>query len=206
MTRTAMPRFALAGTLLASALALWLSSGQSGQAATADQAQGTTVAVQGKEISWAPNGACQTDPSNGLPTVDFGISPPGGGDIDSPNLPGAESPLEGCVLSNATWNVDAVSTDLTGSENPNSVIAAANVALTAQGVGEGLGVVPVSQACDGSDFANGIYCPLGNSQTIVSGASPSPGGAGFSYGYRLTVPASTPADTYTGSVTFTASN
>jgi hypothetical protein len=190
--------------LIAGALALWLSSGPAGHAASADQIQGTTVNVQGKAISWDDNARCAEIRANGgwpspASTASFGSSPPGGGRLVS-------AAFLGCVLSNATWSVEAVSTDLTSAAGS---IPAANVWLRANGLSasdHGIGdplPAPIDPGCDA--MASSV-CSLGVSKTIVSGAAPSPQTSGFLYQYELDVPGSAPSGTYNGSVTFTASN
>lgn len=198
MTRTRSFPFALvAGLLSLLAIALWLSSGSAGHAATNSLGQGITVQVPGKEISWATNGACNSEVAG---AVDFGTSPPGGGELFHPQQ---GTFTLACVLSNATWNVDAASTNLIGVNNPNSEISSTNLALTSGPFASDSSPAPISQECD---LALQLYCDLSNSHSIVLGASPSPETSGFVFGYRLTVPSATPEDTYTGSVTFTASN
>jgi hypothetical protein len=199
---------ALAGAvaaLIAGALALWLSTGPSGHAATATQEQGTTVTVQGKAISWDDNAGCaDVRADSGLPSpavaANFGSSPPGGGQLVS-------QMFLGCVLSNSTWNVEALATDLTN--GPDS-IPAANLSLRAQRLSpasySGFGdpnPAPIDPGCD-SEAA--VDCSLGTTKTVVQGAAPSPEATGFVYLYRLDVPGSAPSGTYNGSVTFTASN
>lgn len=207
MSQTHFSPLPLCVALLSLALGLWLSAGQPGRAATSEQSQGTTVQVQGTEISWAPNGNCGTQT---LPaTADFGISPPGGGNLFWPS---GGQVSEACVLSNAPWTVSAVATDMTDSNDPNSSIPANDVAIKALGRTEanlqlanltGADTVPasISSQCD-----NGQYCSIGSGETIVSAASPSPETSGFLFGYQLTVPGGTPTGTYSGTVTFTASN
>jgi hypothetical protein len=194
--------------LIAGALVLWLSTGSSGHAATATQEQGTTVAVQGKAISWEDNGACTTLRAAGWPSpstpANFGSSPPGGGRRTSPTF-------LGCVLSNATWSVEAVATDLTNTDGSGSMIPAANLSLRAEGLGPSYAdfggadpvPAPIDPACDS---ILSIGCSLGAPKTVVSGAAPSPQASGFAYGYELDVPGSAPSGIYNGSVTFTASN
>ncbi|HZK15858.1 MAG TPA: hypothetical protein VFC52_04660 [Solirubrobacterales bacterium] len=202
MTHTRRFSVALAGLLSLTAFALWLSSGPAGHAATAEQTQGTNVQVQGKEISWASNGECTNSPQVSFSTADFGASPPGGGDLIWPPEPGTFQIA--CVLSNATWNIDAVATDLTALNEPNSAIPSTNLALTAGGLAfADSSPAPISQECDA---VQQFYCDLTNSRSVVLGASPSPNASGFYFGYRLTVPPATAPETYTGSVTFTASN
>jgi hypothetical protein len=190
--------------LIAGALALWLSTGESGHAATAPQEQGTTVTVQGKAISWDDNAQCAALGATSLfpspaATADFGASPPGSGSIVS-------STFLGCVLSNAVWSVDAVATDLTsGTES----IPAANMQLRARGIDatypgfEDPSPAPITATCDVTLV---VGCSLGTAQTVVDGAQPSPASSGFLYSYVLDVPGSAPSGTYNGSVTFTASN
>ena len=205
--------------LIAGALALWLSAGQPSEAATAPQVQGTTISVPGKAISWAANGQCavlrdfsdpNTPPVPGPDvTADFGASPPGGGLA-------VTGMFSGCVNSNATWNVDAVATPLTSPLDSDGdglldSIQATNMALKAfpldgtswggPGVANDPIPAPIAPACTGA-----AACSLGATRPIVTGAAPSPQSSGFVYQYLLTVPSSTPAGTYTGSVTFTASN
>lgn len=199
---------ALAGAvaaLIAGALALWLSTGPSGHAASVPEFQGTTVTVQGKEISWGAGGQCDRLRSDlGLPapaiTANFGVSPPGGGAVSS-------QPFSGCVTSNATWSVEALATALTSGADS---IPADRVNLTAAGLSDSLfpgygdpSPAPIAPDCDDSI---GAYCSLGTTRTVVVGAAPSPQSSGFVYSYRLDVPGSAPAGTYTGSVTLTASN
>jgi len=188
--------------LIAGALALWLSTGPSSHAATATQEQGTTVSVQGKAISWEDNAQCATLRANsGWPspasTASFGSSPPGGGELFS-------QLFLGCVLSNSTWNVEALASDLTSGADS---IPAANVWLRAENLGPGMGddpsPAPIDPGCDGALSA---ICSLGTTKTIVSGAAPSPDASGFVYFYKLVVPGSAPSGTYNGSVTLTASN
>jgi hypothetical protein len=204
-----------AAALIAGAVALWLSTGPSSQAASAPQVQGTTVSVPGKTISWTANGFCEvvrntvvgglTYPGPNV-TADFGVAPPGGGTLGTGDF-------TGCVNSNATWNVDAVATPLTSPTDadadgfPDS-IPAANLQLKAQGLTNVGGVAgsdpspaPITPGCAGA-----AACSLGVSRPIVVGAAPSPQSSGFLYSYVLDVPASAPSGTYTGSVTFTASN
>lgn len=213
MIRTHRFSLALAGTLFLAALALWLSASSPGHAATAEQAQGTTVQVQGSEISWAANAACQTAPNTGFASADFGASPPGGGDLQWPVNGPFGNFSEACVLSNAGWSVDAAATDLQELNNQGT-IPATNLALTALGrdgailqAGETDPVAAaISQECDAGDGINSSYCSLGNSHTVVTSANPSPEASGFLFQYRLTVPPEAAAGDYTGSVTFTASN
>jgi hypothetical protein len=202
---------ALAGavaTLIAGALALWLSTGSSGHAAIATQEQGTTVTVQGKAISWEDNSQCGALRANhGLPSpavgANFGSSPPGGG------LLGSQLFL-GCVLSNSTWNVEALATNLTNTDGSGESIPAGNLTLRAQSLTPTTGFepsdpvpAPINPDCDAELF---VSCSLGTTRTVVSGATPSPGASGFMYLYQLAVPGSAPSGTYNGSVTFTASN
>jgi hypothetical protein len=195
----------LVASLVVGALVLWLSSGPAGHADVEDQVQGTTVSVQGKAISWEDNARCGAlRESFGYPSpavaADFGSSPPGGGQLGS-------AAFLGCVLSNATWNVEALASPLTsGAES----IPAANLTLQALSLNEatfpGFGdtsPAPIDPACDG--FVS-VGCGLGTTQTVVTGAQPSPESSGFYYTYRLDVPGSAPSGVYTGSVTFTASN
>lgn len=207
--RTYASTAALAGAvaaLIAGALALWLSTGPSGHAASAVQEQGTTVTVQGKAISWEDNANCtELRAINGWPSpavaASFGSSPPGGGQLLS-------QMFLGCVLSNSTWNVEALATDLTNTDGSDS-IPAANLRLQARGLSEatfGLGdpiPAPIDADCDA---VVGTFCSLGTTKTVVSGAAPSPDSSGFLYAYSLDVPATVPSGTYNGSVTFTASN
>ena len=206
--RTYASTAALAGAvaaLMAGALALWLSTGPSGHAASASQEQGTTVTVQGKAISWEDNGQCTgLRASSGWPspavTANFGSSPPGGGQLFS-------QLFLGCVLSNATWSVEALASNLT---NGGDSIPAANLSLRAQRLSEagypGFGdpdPAPIDPGCDAELAA---FCSLGAAKTVVAGAAPSPQASGFVYFYRLDVPGSAPSGTYNGSVTLTASN
>jgi hypothetical protein len=198
-------RAVLVGALVSGALALWLSAGTPSHAATANQIQGTTVSVQGKAISWEDNGACGVHRTSGYPsptaTADFGQSPPGGGVREA-------GWFLGCVLSNAPWHVEALAADLVSGDGAN-YIPAANVSLTALAIGDSVAgdrdpfPAPIAGACDTSA---GAFCSLGGTQPIVVGAQPSPDASGFFYRYRLDVPGSAPSGTYTGSVTFTASN
>lgn len=191
--------------LIAGALVLWLSTGGAGHAATATQEQGTTVFVQGKQISWDDNGACAENRVNhGWPSpavaANFGTSPPGGGLLTG-------QLFLGCVLSNSTWNVDALATDL-ASMDATTGIPAANLTMRAEGLTAAHGVgdpapAPINPDCD-SALAHA--CSLGTTQTIVSGASPSPDTSGFVYLYQLAVPGTASSGTYNGSVTLTASN
>ena len=192
--------------LIAGALALLLSTGPPGHAASAPQEQGTIVTVQGKAISWEDNGNCGADlrsatgRGSASEVANFGSSPPGGGFLVS-------SGFVGCVKSNATWNVDALASALTSAADS---IPATNMWLQAAGISEsvfpGFGdpsPAPIAPVCD---RAGASFCNIGSTQPVVVGASPSPGSSGFAYGYQLEVPGSAPAGTYTGNVTFTASN
>jgi hypothetical protein len=200
-----VPRVVLVVGLISGALALWLSAAAPGHAETANQVQGTVVSVQGKAISWEDNAACGAQRSAGFPppsaTADFGQSPPGGGLRVS-------AWFLGCVLSNAPWSVDAVATNLVTADASAS-IPAANLSLAARGIDESFPEprdpvpAPIAQACD--DFSGGD-CSLGSTQPVVVGARSSPDASGFLYFYRLHVPGSAPTGTYSGSVTFTASN
>jgi hypothetical protein len=200
-------RAVLVSVLVGGALALWLSAAAPGHAETSNQVQGTVVSVQGKAISWDDNAQCgalhaaQGWPSPAL-TAGFGSSPPGGGSLHS-------IPFLGCVTSNATWHVDAVASALTPADASSS-IPGANVHLYAEGLTEsrfsGFGdpsPAPIAPECD-------VYtspgCSLGTTRPIVVGAQPTPASSGFFYSYRLDGPGSAPSGTYTGSVTFTASN
>ncbi len=190
--------------LIAGALALWLSTGPAGHAASADQIQGTTVTVQGKAISWDDNAACANYRGGWLApsqTAAFGTSPPAGGILES-------APFLACVLSNATWNVDAEATPLTTGDASAS-IPANHLRLYAGGIQEpnfspevDPSPAPITAECQ--VLSSG--CNLGATQRIVAGAQPSPQTSGFYYSYQLDVPGSAPSGTYNGLVTFTASN
>jgi hypothetical protein len=60
---------------------------------------------------------------------------------------------------------------------------------------------PIAPECVGA-----TACSLEVTRPVVVGAAPIPQSSGFLYSYLLNVPGSAPAGTYTGSVTFTASN
>src|SRR5215210_1702834 len=164
---------ALAGAvaaLIAGALALWLSTGPSGHAASAVQEQGTTVSVQGKAISWEDNAGCADVRANfgwPSPTVaaHFGSSPPGGGQLFS-------QVFLGCVLSNSTWSVEALASDLTN--GPDS-IPAANLWLRAQRLSpasySGFGDPNPAPIDPGCDAEAAVDCSLGTTKTVVQGAA-----------------------------------
>jgi hypothetical protein len=190
--------------LIAGALVLWLSVAPAGHAASADQFQETTVTVQGKAISWDDNAACANYRGDWFAPsqpAGFGTSPPAGGTVES-------SPFLACVLSNATWNVDAVATPLTTSDASAS-IPADHLRLYAGAIEEpnfspfaDPSPAPIAAECH--VLSSG--CNLGAIQRIVAGAQPSPQTSGFYYSYKLDVPGSAPSGTYNGLVTFTASN
>jgi hypothetical protein len=198
---------ALAGAvaaLIAGALVLWLSTGPSGHAATAQQLQGTTVTVQGKAISWDDNATCATHRGSFVApsqTAGFGTAPPAGGALES-------LPFLACVLSNSPWNVDAVATPLTN-EDASASIPANHLRLSARGLMPGFfdpadpSPAPVSAECDRAITSG---CDLGTTRRIVAAAEPSPHSSGFLYVYQLDVPGDTPGGVYNGLVTFTASN
>jgi hypothetical protein len=183
---------AAAAALIAGALALWLSGAPPRGAATADQSQGTTVTVTANTISWGDAAGCVQN----MAVADFGALAAGTGR-------GAVG-FRGCVTSNAGgWAVSASATDLT-SANAADMIARDNLnVFTGDGSGgSGLSgsAVGGSVPCDGGTGG----CGLAGPQTVLSGGSAGTGG--FEYGYSLLVPGSTPGGTYTGQVTFTASN
>src|SRR5687767_4507747 len=65
-------RLLLVGTLLAGAMALWLSASGAGHAATADQTQGMMATVV-PTISWGSAGSC----TQSMAAADFGTVTPG---------------------------------------------------------------------------------------------------------------------------------
>ena len=176
-------RPALAGTLMIAALCLWLASGTSGQAASANQTQGISAAVA-PTISWGTAGACtQNMPAYSFATLGAGTS--------------AESSVfTACITSNSQWSVGASMT--TAATN-----AAESATLDGSSFVGRVTTLPTgaTTACN----ATNTTCTLDQSRALVTGAAKSQNS--FQYKYNLNVPAAAAGGSYTGGVvTFVASN
>jgi hypothetical protein len=176
-------RSAVAGALLAGAIVLWLSLGGTSYADTAAQTQDTTVTINADTISWGSGAGCVQD----MGIASFGSMNPG---------TVADSALfKGCVTSNTPgWDVSAVAGDLSGLTPPNSI----SIYQELINVGNLSGsAASASSPCDAG-------CGMASPAPLVQDAARGTGG--FTYNYRLQVPLDQVADTYTNTVTFTASN
>ena len=178
-------RLALAGTLVAGALALWLSASGPGYAATETQTQsmGATVLTT---LAWGTAGAC----TQSMPAVDFGSVTPG----VHKSAP-ASGQYTGCVTSSMPFTTTAVGT--TPMSSGSNSIPFGGVFIYQQGASW----VTTAGACTGIES-----CPLSSPVTLASNA-PAQTGKALSFTYGVKPPSNQPAGTYTGGVvTFTASN
>lgn len=189
---------ALALTLLALAAGLWLSSGQPSRAASAGATQAVSATIT-NSISWGNVGTC----AQSAGAAAFGSLAAG----SSATAPGGVGVYTGCITSNATWSVGAAMTTppTSGSETiPASAFRLETVTAP---------LLSGAIACPGGNSSGG--CTLDNSSaSLVTNAQPTPIPLlatvltnGFTWKYKLDVPASQPSGTYTGGVvTLTASN
>ncbi|HEV7562910.1 MAG TPA: hypothetical protein VGO24_05360 [Solirubrobacterales bacterium] len=186
---------ALAATMLVLAAGLWLSSGDQTRAASANLNQSVSATVT-NSISWGNQGTCLQSAG----AAAFGTLAAGSASTAPP-----VGTYTGCIGSNAQWSV----TGTMGGEpaaGGNKIPAGAFRLETL--------TVPVG--------ASAVACPTGNSSasctldnasvSLVANAPATPliGTLltnGFTYDYKMSVPANQPAGEYTGGViTLTASN
>jgi hypothetical protein len=196
MTAT-KPRFeiALGLTLLVLAAGLWLSSGDQTRAASSNLTQSVSATIT-NSISWGNQGTCLQSAG----AAPFGTLAPGA----SNNAP-AVGVYTGCIGSNAKWSVTGTMTaepGAAGQKIPASAfrLETLTAPLGSSAVACGLGNSSSSCTLDNSAVslvANAPATPLIG--TILTN--------GFTYDYKLSVPANQPAGEYTGGViTLTASN
>ena len=169
-------RLALAGLLGAGAVALWLAGAPNGRAASATQDQDLAVTVA-TTIGWGSAGDCVQD----MGTASFGTVP-SGTTVQS-------SWFTGCVTSNKSFGVSAASSGLSNAGGTASIEAGA-LQLRTQALPTGVTAGDCTPACS---FA----AP----RTIFTDAPA--GTAAFTYDYQLSI-GEVPNDTYSGTVTFTA--
>jgi hypothetical protein len=188
-------RFALAATLLVTAVGLWLSGANFGEASTADNTQSVSATVT-NSISWGTVGAC----TQSTGAANFG-SIPAGSSATAPSV----GVYTGCITSNATWAVAGTMTtaptsggDTLGKSNFRAEVATVPT----------LADLPTCTVGNSS-----ASCTLNNSAVpFVSNAPATPAVGtlltnGFTYDYKLAVPSSQPSGSYTnGLITLTASN
>ncbi|MDP1847557.1 MAG: hypothetical protein Q8K79_07185 [Solirubrobacteraceae bacterium] len=178
-------RLALVGTLVAGALALWLSASGPGYAATETQTQsmGATVLTT---LAWGSAGTCVQS----MPAVDFGNVTPG----VHKSAP-ASGQYTGCVTSSMPFSATAAgSAAMTSGANtiPWSGVFIYQQMST---------WVATAGAC-----VNIESCPLSTPVSLATNA-PAQTGKALSFTYGVKPPPTQPAGTYTGGVvTFTASN
>jgi len=178
-------RLGLAAVLVAGALALWLSAGGAGHAATETQTQsmGATVLTT---LAWGSAGGC----TQSMPAVDFGSVTPG----VHKSAPAAGQ-YTGCVTSSMPFTTTAVGT--TPMSSGANTIPFSGVFIYQQ---------QSTWATTAGACTNIESCPLSSPVTLTSNAPAQTGKAlGFTYGVKP--PSNQPAGTYAGGVvTFTASN
>lgn len=176
-------RLAVVGTLVAGALALWLSASGPGHAATESQTQsmGATVLTT---LAWGSAGGC----TQSMPAVDFGPVTPG----VHKSAPSAGQ-YTGCVTSSMPFSTTAVGT--TPMSTASAQIPFTHVFIYQQGGWSTAG------AC-----TNIESCPLSSPVSLATNV-PAQTGKALSFTYGVKPPPTQPAGTYTGGVvTFTASN
>ena len=177
-------RLALFATLLAGALALWLSASGPGHAATETQTQsmGATVLTT---LAWGTAGTC----TQSMPAVDFGNVTPG----VLKTWPAAGQ-YTGCVTSSMPFSTTAAGT--TPMSSGANTIPFSGVFIYQQG-----NSWTTANACTGAES-----CPLSSPVSLTNNA-PAQTGKALHYTYGVKPPANQPPGTYAGGVvTFTASN
>lgn len=190
-------RGALALSMLVAAAGLWLSSGQSSRAASANSTQSVSATIT-NSIAWGSVGTC----AQSAGAAAFGSLAAG----SSSSAP-AVGFYTGCISSNANWSVTgSMTTAPTASGEAIPASAFRLETLTAP-------LLSGSVACGSGN--NSSACTLDNSAvSLVANAKPTPLPLlatvltnGFTWNYKLEAPSSQPSGTYTGGVvTLTASN
>lgn len=176
-------RLALVATLLAGALALWLSASGAGHAATADQTQSMQATVL-TTLSWGSAGSC----TQNMAALDFGPVTPG---VQKSSGAGT---FTGCVTSSLPFSVSAVgTTPMTSGAN--------SIAFSGLYIYQQFSSWTTASACTVTES-----CPLDTSRSILTNA-PAATGKAINYTYGVKPPPTQAPGTYTGGVvTFTASN
>jgi hypothetical protein len=198
MTRTgAKLQVASAAALLVVAAGLWLSSGETTRAASANSTQSVSATIT-NSISWGSVGAC----AQSAGAAAFGTLAAGA----SATAPGVGF-YTGCISSNATWNVTgSMTTEPKSSGEPIPAGAFRVETVTAP-------LLSGAVACGVANASSN--CTLDNSSVpLVTNAKPTPLPLlatvltnGFTWDYKLEAPSNQPSGTYTGGVvTLTASN
>lgn len=180
VSRTAM------AALLAAAVAVWLSGGTAGRAATAAQPQGVSAAAV-DTISWGSGGGC----TQNMGTAAFGTIPAG----ESNTLTG----FTGCVTSNRRWSVAVrMSTPLTSTDDDSTIDGSAIKIANAALPGGATDNCPSSSPCTLSADPSTDVALLSNARRPEHR---------FDYSLTLTMPSTATGGAYTdGELTFTASN
>jgi hypothetical protein len=174
-------RSLLALGLVAGAGVLWLASAPSGQGASA-LSQPTLSASVTKTISWSTQAATPSITADGSFSADTAL---------------------GAVTSNAIWQVTLSSSTLTctfgtGCASGETI---ANSAVDFKYIGSGAGAGPAGSSAGACNTS----CTLSSAQPLFTSATKGTAVSNGDGDYKVT-PGSASGGTYTGTLTFTASN
>lgn len=188
-------RPALAATMLVVAAGLWLSGGQRAPAAEDGGTQSVSASIL-NSISWGLAGTCV--PLTGA--ASFGPIAAGG----TSEAPGVGT-YQGCVASNAGWDVTATMSTPPASGEDTIPAEAFRAEVASVPSGADAKACPNGNESESCTLDNGAVSLVSNAPaTPLVGL---PGTNGFTYRYALEVPDNQPPGSYSGGVvTFTASN